>query len=227
MDERERLHWVDIARAFFIIAIVFGHIVESGIVYKWVFSFHVPAFFFISGYCFKFDENWGKYIGKKIKSIVIPYVVFSILSIVFFAALAYIVPSVGELLNCNLIENLKIMVYGNSKPDVMKYNMPLWFLTCFFCVTLLAYGSEIITRSYTKNFRYITIVIGILTGAFMSRHETIAWPWHLETAFSMLVWYLLGIEAAERDIFNLITSKVKSKKTRYGLSFILIAAGGH
>ena len=48
---KERVAWIDIARGIMIISIVLGHVLADGKIRWWLFSFHVPAFFFISGYC--------------------------------------------------------------------------------------------------------------------------------------------------------------------------------
>ncbi|MDO4308534.1 MAG: acyltransferase family protein, partial [Eubacteriales bacterium] len=199
MNKKERMHWVDIARGFFMIAIVLGHVFHSGYLRHWVFSYHVPAFFFLAGYCFKYIQDVQQFIKKKVRTIVIPYLIFSLMSIVLFAIAQLVMPKVGTLLECDLVTNFFVMLYGNSKPETMRYNLPLWFLPCFFCVTILAYIVEKLSRIKGRQIRYISMVIAAILGGMVGIYNTIALPWHFETAISMLVWYLAGITVREKQ----------------------------
>lgn len=226
MEEKERIYWLDIARAFFIIAIVLGHIFDTGYLRNWLFSFHVPAFFFLSGYCFKYTKNMSRYLLKKVQTIVVPYFVFSLFSIIIFSIASRIVPRIETVLECDLITNLGTMFFGNSKPDVMKYNSPLWFLPCFFVVSVLGYFVERIVRRYSQKVRYVTIIVCVLLGILVSNAEEVILPWHFETAVSMMVWYLLGVTFKESKSLVKKIEKFSSNKIRaILLSLLLILIG--
>lgn len=52
--QSERKNWLDIARGIAICLVILGHSsLASGVIYKIIFSFHMPLFFFISGYVFR------------------------------------------------------------------------------------------------------------------------------------------------------------------------------
>ena len=53
----ERIAWVDFAKGFIIILMVLGHAVH-GDVQKFIFVFHMPFFFVMSGFLLNF-EKWG------------------------------------------------------------------------------------------------------------------------------------------------------------------------
>lgn len=53
---KERTIWVDIAKSVGIFAIVLGHTLRGGMLQKYLYSFHVPLFFFLIGAVF----NVGK-----------------------------------------------------------------------------------------------------------------------------------------------------------------------
>lgn len=219
---QERVHWIDITRGIAIIAIVLGHVFTSGNLWRYVFSFHVPIFFFISGYCFSYKKDMNLFLKEKTDKIVIPYLVFSSLSICAFFLASLVLPQIKEILDCNLGKNLRCMFYGTSKPAIMKYNQPLWFLPCYFCVSIIAYIVERI-GGWTKHrniIRIVAVVIGILTGIFFKHHENISLPWHLETAFSMLVWFEFGNLTRECDLLRLFSSS--KLKTLFLAAFCLI-----
>lgn len=80
---KSRLVWVDWAKAILIILVVIGHC--GGIFSPLIYSFHIPAFFFISGYLANYDKpDQGKIkssIGM-IKAIIIYNFLFIILNAV-------------------------------------------------------------------------------------------------------------------------------------------------
>ena len=51
-------------------------------IFDWLSSVHMPLFFIISGFCFSFKNGYFPYIAKKIKRILIPYVVFNAIDII-------------------------------------------------------------------------------------------------------------------------------------------------
>lgn len=61
--------------------------VTNNIVSVFVYSFHVPAFFVISGFVFKRKENFWKFLKKKFFGLMIPYYIASLLSILVFMIL--------------------------------------------------------------------------------------------------------------------------------------------
>ena len=83
MSTKSRNYFLDNYKAFLILLVVIGHFIEPCYtntlfltVLKWfIFSFHMPAFIFISGYFSKKDMGLEKLIQK----LVIPYFVFELL----------------------------------------------------------------------------------------------------------------------------------------------------
>lgn len=91
----ERVEWVDYAKALGILLVVFGHvqrglfnagIIDDTSIYlildAWVYSFHMPLFFFLSGLFFY--GGWKKYghqpfVLGKFDALIYPYVLWSLL----------------------------------------------------------------------------------------------------------------------------------------------------
>ena len=76
---KERVHWIDIAKGLGIIAVVIGHIYHNKTMFNWLYSFHMPLFFFVAGYLYK-QKDMLPDLKRRIQTIVIPY--FSLGSIV-------------------------------------------------------------------------------------------------------------------------------------------------
>lgn len=83
---RNRNYAIDNLRAFLMICVVAGHLLEilsfsfSRHLYVTIYSFHMPAFAFLSGMCCKLDENTPK---RLTQTYVYPYLVFQTLYLLF------------------------------------------------------------------------------------------------------------------------------------------------
>ena len=87
----KRKSQIDNIRFFLIFLVVFGHFLELfpgfSSFYKVIYSFHMPAFFFISGMFARFDRK------KIIKHLLIPYFIFQTSYIIFdHQSLTYVTP---------------------------------------------------------------------------------------------------------------------------------------
>lgn len=75
---------MDNIKFFLIFCVVFGHmleLVDTGVWYKVIYSFHMPAFIFVSGYFAQFNRK------KIISVLVYPYILFQCLYLLFDAVL--------------------------------------------------------------------------------------------------------------------------------------------
>ena len=79
-----RIAWIDVAKFLGMFAIYLGHFGNfAGKAYQYVFTFHVPLFFLISGGLASCDKETDvkAYFIKKFKTILAPFYVFVLLSI--------------------------------------------------------------------------------------------------------------------------------------------------
>lgn len=73
---------MDVAKGIGILTIIAAH-VGMGNLGKLFYTFHLPLFFVVSGYFFKYERNWIHYISKKAKAYLIPYTSCAIIIMVF------------------------------------------------------------------------------------------------------------------------------------------------
>jgi fucose 4-O-acetylase-like acetyltransferase len=99
----------------------------------------------------------------------------------------------------------------------MRYNLPLWFLPCLFSTEILAYGIAVARKKYGSYIYYCAIAVSVLCTIFVKLYL----PWHIETAFAMLFWFLLGMVVREQKI-----SLVSAKKSQLLLAAVLLIAVG-
>ena len=62
-----RIKFIDYSKGLGILFVVFGHVYcASNIVTNWIYSFHMPLFFIISGFLLNFEYRYKTIIFKKI-----------------------------------------------------------------------------------------------------------------------------------------------------------------
>lgn len=80
-----RLREIDVERGIVILLVVLGHLVQfDGFIWSCIFAFHMPFFFFISGYCSSqktFDVPLSVFLKKNIKSYLLPTLICRIILI--------------------------------------------------------------------------------------------------------------------------------------------------
>ena len=71
--QNRRIVWVDYAKFAGIYLVVLGHLPLSEDWVRFIYSFHIPLFFFISGYLHKASESSYESLKANVRSLLIPY----------------------------------------------------------------------------------------------------------------------------------------------------------
>lgn len=71
---KDRIDWIDLAKAIAIILVILGHINSAnGPIKAWIYAFHMPVFFFLTGMVIRQETIDHRYIGKNVRSLLVPY----------------------------------------------------------------------------------------------------------------------------------------------------------
>ncbi len=181
-----RIHWIDIAKGFGILAVIYAHTLSADSFRYLFYSFHMPLFFFLSGVVFHYkkNKNFLPIIQKNIKRIFIPYLIFAVISyLLWYFTLSNYTPSLID-----VKKHLFGILYGNNRENIMFYNGVLWFLPCLFITKILF--SSFIKISSKSRFLLIFLLVSSLIGYILS----IIYPkeklvFGLETAFTAVVFF--------------------------------------
>lgn len=84
MARNSRLTALDSLRGFGILLVVLGHTSRSAGLVSWIFSFHMPLFFIISGMLFH-ERQFLDSFKKKVARLLIPYLFFGIVTFAYWA----------------------------------------------------------------------------------------------------------------------------------------------
>lgn len=141
----KRIFELDIARVIGMYLVVFGHLYDGDSpIRMWIYSFHMPLFFFVSGILHKERASFNASVAHFAKALLLPTVVFGVVYLVLFIPLTYFnislyndfatppvdnhLPFIGY-----MVAMLKFVVLdallSHSLPDGV-----IWFLvTLFYC----------------------------------------------------------------------------------------------
>lgn len=198
---KHRVTWIDISKGIGIILVVLGHNTIPEKMESWIFSFHMPLFFFLSGYLFnKFKyTSLQSLLIKQSKSLLIPYFVFSIFSFLFWY---FIKNNVGQSSDINPIDPLIGIFYSIGVNPWLTFNPPLWFLTCLFVVEVLFY---IFTKNRKTKWIISLLIIFSILGYLNSLYNLYRLPWSIDIALTALVFFGVG------NLFKQQNFKIKFK----------------
>ncbi|MBR1931112.1 MAG: acyltransferase [Lachnospiraceae bacterium] len=112
METKNRIGYVDIARGIAICCIVLGHL-GVGEINRIVFTFHVPLFFFLSGFFMNNKYAFREFVRRKARNLLVPYFVTCLVLIVL-AVLEVIVFT--DWTNVMALEGL----YGNLDSSMLR-----------------------------------------------------------------------------------------------------------
>lgn len=191
VQEKKRIGWIDIAKAFAIFLVVIGHVFRGGDTQRIIYSFHVAAFFALSGMtCHVRDIK--VHIKNDLLRIMVPYYIFGLISILVFVVLGQFAAGALQLeAETSLWANLWDLLRACPKGNRMKFNMPLWFLPCLFVTKLMYYALHKCCRG-----KHLWIVGGssvlAALGFVYTRIIGISLPFNLTVAVKMLLFFSLG-----------------------------------
>lgn len=205
-----RIEYIDVARAIAMIFVILGHInFANSSIKVWVYSFHMPVFFIISGMVIRSrDEYKGKDfltdIYKSFLNLMVPY---------FLWAMIY----------CKLTpSNLLYVFYGSydalTRADTLT---SLWFLPVMFISLSLFRLFALIFKNRFNIVTKLILAIVVMSIGFVLPSINRGYPWGINISLVSLGFVLLGNIIAP-FIYKLYYEKmVKPRK----IASILISIG--
>ncbi len=129
-----RLNWIDSLKGLGIILVVCGHILAKGQVTRIIYFFHMPLFFWTSGFVFQPKEN-RDLIVRLLRGLIIPYFSFLLLVTILDIIQHSLTGHATSLPLSNPFRASLIAIYGGSKLSA-AYAV-FWFPPCLAVSTLL------------------------------------------------------------------------------------------
>lgn len=135
MTKESRLTALDSLRGFGILLVVLGHTSQTSGLVSWIFSFHMPLFFIISGMLFHERQFLDSFKRKAVR-LLVPYVFFGTVTLAYWALIERrLRGDDGSVPNA-----LANIVLAHAVVDNYPQNAVLWFLPCLFVTEMLFLG---------------------------------------------------------------------------------------
>lgn len=204
-NNNQRILWIDMAKGYGIILVIIGH---WNIPYltDYLYAFHIPLFFFLSGVVFSLKYDFVSFLKTKVRHIVVPY--FCLGSTVVLADLLF---SYG--INFGLLDIVKKVACLFFQE---RYTT-LWFFACLLILNILMYPLVKFVKIHPLS-DFIVFVI-CLCGILLWRNGIFSLPWNIDAALVVLPFFYVGHKL--RDVFLSSQSLIICKK-RYVIFFVFI-----
>ena len=151
----KRIGWIDEVRGYAIILVMLGHTYCPQNISTWLYTFHVPLFFFISGYLFSTSKYncFKDFLISKFKSLILPMLC---LGIIVKSLKFLVVPSNNGIYDflLKLILGPIIVLRGSG------FDSGLWFIPCLFISEIIFY---FILQKYKNNTKRIVVILALLS----------------------------------------------------------------
>lgn len=178
MVTKNRIEWIDALKGFLIFCVTIGHCNAWAPIEKYIYSFHMFLFFFISGFLFSVKPTAKEMLIKCSKRIFLPFIVWNVVSSLI--GLLY----TRDL--WNFVEEL-FVIKGN-----LTWNPTIWFLLVLF----LTESIVIILKLYRKKWISILTVVLSLVLWVLIADKWLLWKANLipmAMAFFLLGYLLKGV----------------------------------
>jgi acyltransferase len=192
---KERIYWIDFAKAYGMFFVFLGHILEafwltgytnSFLPYKFIYSFHIPLFFILSGYISKETKlNFWKYLSEKlIPRLLVPFIFFNVTFILASTLLDLVA---GEFNHNLVIGMFWELLIGHPS------NVVTWFLLCLFSVKVIDYA---VSACYDSKSKKMLVAAGLFVIGWLLtlNYEFLKFNlWFFPEALVAYLFYCFGV----------------------------------
>ncbi len=199
--EHGRIDYFDIAKGIAILAVVLGHMGWSA-VNPFIYSFHMPLFFMISGYFISEKTQGWALIRRKARQLLLPYYMVALLFIILSAGLMLLqdgyLPAKG-VVKRELISYIYANTFYCSNWGI-KPMAGIWFFWALFVASIIV--SFIKNWAVDKSFFFL----GVLAVAGYLASPRIALPFCFDLAAVGAFFVYLGYVAKKYRLLNNLLS---------------------
>lgn len=202
-----RYNQIDALKGFGMILVIIGHMdltLVGTSIGTFIYTFHMPLFFMISGYLsIKIYHSFWELLKKKIMSLLLPYTVLFAISLIFgYIIVPFLVVRSNIIPEIDLIQIARAyLLSGGELEKIPIYNFPLWFLPCMFIAELCFH----FLKKLKNDLVFLGVLIVIATLTFQIQTLIIGRPpFHINVLPAALVCMGIGY------LFRKYESKIRT-----------------
>lgn len=200
---KDRIIWIDYAKFIGIYLVVLGHLPINVKSIIFIYSFHMPLFFFLSGYLYKKSDNMKNNFKYNICSLIVPYIL--LYCIYWIYPLTKGIVSGNFTWTDNIIKPFYGLCFGNGYSDAYytMLNVPLYFLVALFWIRMGFYLYERI------NYSWIRIFVLFCCIAFIYIRNSICFDFYLsiDSAIMAFPFFVMGNNLSHTKWLNTFFNK--------------------
>lgn len=202
---------VDIYRGIAILLVVVGHLYWTESIAALIYSFHLPLFFFVTGFFIKHSAkkySFWEYLRSRFQNILVPY----LLALAIYLLLVVAAKLKSESIVNIIFEFLQVFLLSSSAAiEEAKYQVYYWFMPLFFVYTIVLFGIYKFAQKYL-----VWIYVLCLSLAFfiyfvhnISQYKSDAVIWGIDKLPFLIPLGMLGSALWEKKANLLRNSHIK------------------
>lgn len=221
--KNERVKYLDLLKCLGMFIVVQGHIHPD---YGWfslpLHSFVIPLYFFLSGLTFRRAKYpvFGQFVKHRLKSLMLPYAMFSVVTWVIWAAFNYVLHANVEDYWAPLLQT----VLAQGSGYFLVHNVPLWFVPCLFIIECLYYWIDKLGK---QSYIFMALLACACVGTWMINgeysHIFHLLPWSAEGALVGIMFYGAANLLVKNISLKEIETRVLDRKVWAVCAIILVS----
>lgn len=185
---KERVGYFDIAKGIGMILVIIGHLGVAPINH-FIYSFHMPLFFFCAGYFLSQKMDIGSFIKKKARQLIIPYYFTCMILVCIVIIIDVIKGNTFDIVILDVIKWTISALYasGNREPFGIPRIGAIWFLWALFIgITIVRIMIDRLNKIFITLFAIAFLILGTYS-------SDIWWlPLSIQPAFCGILFVILG-----------------------------------
>lgn len=191
-----RIVWADYCKFFAISCMVLGHIDINDSFRTFIYMFHMPVFFFLSGY-FEKGRSILLTLRNVLRTLFIPYLFFSFLSLLWCWTSPVVHPELYPDMHSMQQIFLSAFIGMFLMDDTVKSfaflpNFALWFLVALIVVKVLFSCLYAITKYINQKYEFIFWIVAVLCSVMSFLLLRKIYYFSLDSAMMGLPFYIAG-----------------------------------
>jgi len=209
--ESKRIEWIDALKGLTVIFVLIGHVPEiPDWLFKWIYGFHMPMFFIISGYLYNSTKweclGFKKFVSSRAKSLLLHFACLSILLFILEILKLLIFSNViyWEEFSKYIFDYIKWILFQINGDFCGSIIAGLWFLPTLFFSSIICFF--LANKNKVINIIYFIIAMTLIKIQCHYSYTTI--PWHLDVSLLGAIYMIVGFNINKYNLLNRISNSL-------------------
>ncbi|WP_234398037.1 acyltransferase family protein [Prevotella fusca] len=174
---KQKIAEISFLHVFAILLVVIGHsfFQTESLIVDWIYQFHVPLFFFVSGYLFNVSVQGRKlqpyvFLRRKAVRLLLPYFALSTL---LFVPKVLLSQFMVRPIQANWSEYVLMLIYPYHNVNGSYWFLPTLFFLFLFAVIALSLSRRVQRRASHAVFCLLLLVLAIISISLPFSHDTV------------------------------------------------------